>query len=39
MSQGAMMGKVLKKLEEEWIRNNFSITKNQIKEIIKQYSN
>ena len=39
MSQGATMGKVLKKLEEEWIRNNFTITKNQIKEIIKQCSN
>ena len=38
MRQGAIIGKVLKKLEEEWIRNNFKITKNQIQEIIKQYS-
>ena len=30
MQQGAMMGKVLKKIEEEWIKNNFKITKNQI---------
>ena len=39
MRQGAIIGKVLKKLEEEWIRNNFKITENQIQEIIKQYSN
>ena len=39
MQQGAMMGKVLKKIEEEWIRNNFKITKNQVQEIIRLYSN
>ena len=39
MQQGAMMGKVLKKIEEEWIRNNFKITKNQVQEIIQLYSN
>ena len=33
------MGKVLKKIEEEWIRNNFKITKNQVQEIIRLYSN
>jgi poly(A) polymerase len=39
MQQGAMVGKVLKKIEEEWIRNNFKITKNQVQEIIQLYSN
>jgi tRNA nucleotidyltransferase/poly(A) polymerase len=39
MQQGAAMGKALKKIEEEWIRNNFKITKNQVQEIIRLYSN
>ena len=39
MQQGALMGKVLNKVEEEWIRNNFKITKDKIKEIIQTYSN
>ena len=39
MKQGELMGKVLKKIEEEWIDNNFKITKERIREIIKQYSN
>ncbi len=39
MKQGAMMGEVLKKVEQEWIKNNFKITKNQIQEIIRLYSN
>ena len=39
MHQGAAMGKVLKRVEEEWIKNNFKISKNQIKKIIQQYIN
>ena len=39
MEQGALMGKVLKKIEEEWIKNNFKITMDQIKEIVKSNSN
>ena len=39
MEQGVLMGKVLKKIEEEWIRNNFKITKKQVQEIIRLYSN
>jgi len=39
MKQGALMGKVLKKIEEEWIHNNFQIKKDRVKEIIKFYSN
>ena len=39
MKQGALIGKVLEKIEEEWIRNNFKITKDQILQIIKLHSN
>ena len=39
MKQGALMGKVLNKIEEEWINNNFRITKDRVQEIIKLYSN
>ncbi len=37
-TQGVQMGKVLKKIEEEWIKNNFKVSKNQIQEIIKSHS-
>ena len=39
MRPGALMGKVLKEIEEEWIRNNFNINKEKIKEIIKFHTN
>ena len=39
MQQGALMGKVLNQVEEEWIKNNFKITENRVKEIINQNSN
>ena len=39
MQQSSQMGKVLNKIEEEWIKNNFKITKNQIHEIIRSNSN
>ena len=35
MKQGVLMGKVLKKIEEEWIKNNFKISKEQIQDIIQ----
>ena len=35
MQQGSLMAKVLKEIEEEWIKNNFKITKDRIKEIIQ----
>ena len=38
MLQGALIGKVLKKVEEEWLKNDFKITKSRVKEIIKQFS-
>ena len=38
MQQGVIMGRVLKKIEEEWIKNNFEISKEKIKEIIHSQS-
>ena len=38
MLQGALIGKVLKKVEEEWLKNDFKIAKSRVKEIIKQFS-
>ena len=39
MQQGSLMGKVLKAIKEEWIKNNFKITKERVKEIIRLHSN
>ncbi|MDA9618981.1 CCA tRNA nucleotidyltransferase [Candidatus Pelagibacter bacterium] len=39
MKQGSQMGRVLKKIEEEWIKNNFEISDDQMKEIIRLHSN
>ena len=39
MQQGSLMGKVLKEIEEEWIKNNFRINKERVKEIIRLHSN
>ena len=39
MQQGYQIGKVLNKIEEEWIKNNFKITKKQIHEIIRSNVN
>ena len=39
MKQGSQMGRVLKKIEEEWIKNNFKISEDQMKEIIRLHSN
>ena len=39
MQRGVTIGKALKKIEAEWIKNNFKITKNKIQEIIRLYSN
>ncbi len=38
MQQGSLIGKVLRKIEEEWIKNNFKISKERIKQIIELYS-
>tara|TARA_A100001015_G_scaffold298140_1_gene380499 strand:+ start:434 stop:1696 length:1263 start_codon:yes stop_codon:yes gene_type:complete len=39
MQQGLLMGKVLKEIEVEWLKNNFQITKERVKEIIRSHSN
>jgi len=39
MQQGELIGKVLKEIEKEWIKNNFQISKDRVKEIIRSYSN
>ena len=39
MKQGSQMGKVLKKIEKEWINNNFKISDEKMKEIIRLHSN
>ena len=39
MQQGKLLGKVLKQIEKEWIKNNFKITSDKIQEIIKSHSN
>ena len=35
MREGVLLGKVLKKVEKEWIDNNFKISNNRVQEIIK----
>jgi tRNA nucleotidyltransferase/poly(A) polymerase len=39
MQQGSLVGKVLKEIEQEWIKNNFKISKERIKEIIQLKTN
>ena len=39
MHQGSLIGKVLREIEEEWMKNNFQITKKRVKEIIRSHSN
>ena len=35
MQEGSKLGVVLKKIESEWIENNFKISTDRIEEIIK----
>ena len=39
LDQGVLVGLVLKKIEEEWIENNFKISEDRVKEIIKLNTN
>lgn len=39
MKQGSLIGKVLKEIEIEWIKNDFKISKERIKKIIQFHSN
>ena len=36
MSEGVLLGKVLRKIEKEWMENNFKISDDRVQEIIKQ---
>ena len=38
MKEGESLGKVLKKIESEWANNNFEISNERIKDLIKNYS-
>ena len=38
MKEGESLGKVLKKIESEWASNNFEISNERIKDLIKIYS-
>ena len=38
MKEGESLGKVLKKIESEWANNNFEISNERIKDLIKIYS-
>ena len=38
MKEGKPLGKVLKKIESEWVNNNFEISNERIKDLIKIYS-
>ena len=39
MKQGSLIGKVLKEIEIEWMKNDFKISNDRIKEIIQSHSN
>ena len=38
MREGVLLGKVLKKIEEEWMENDFKISDDRVQEIINQNS-
>ena len=38
MREGVLLGKVLRKIEEEWMENNFKISDDRVQEIIRQNS-
>ena len=38
MQQGSSIGKVLREIEGEWIKNNFKITKERVKEIVQSHT-
>ena len=39
MREGVLLGRVLRKIEDEWINNNFKISNERVEEIIKVNSN
>ncbi len=39
LNQGVLIGQVLRKIEEEWVENNFKISEDRVKEIVKLNTN
>ena len=39
MQEGGKIGRVLKTIEKEWMNNNFQISKDRVREIIKYNTN
>ena len=39
LNEGILVGKVLKKIEKEWVNNNFKISEDRVKEIVKLNTN
>jgi hypothetical protein len=39
MKQGFKLGRVLKLIEDEWIKNGFKISKSRVEEIVKLNEN
>ena len=39
IQEGALIGKILKLIESEWINNDFEISKERVLEIIKNQKN
>ena len=39
MQEGMLIGKTLKMIENEWLNNNFEISKERVREIIKVQNN
>ena len=35
MKEGKLLGRVLKEIEKDWVDNNFNISDDRVKEIIK----
>ena len=34
LKEGSLLGLILKEIEEQWLNNNFSISNNQVEEIV-----
>ena len=34
LKEGRLLGLILKEIEEQWLNNNFSISNNQVEEIV-----
>ena len=39
LKEGLLLGKVLSIIEKEWVENNFQISEDRVKELIRAHSN